>query len=122
MSRLGFEASLSEQLNKLRQIEMLFNKQEYVKAAAGITDMQQALTRAGRPYPAAIEAASLFIFAEGESETELPTEAQTAKKAEDWAHAQIHEADFFCLALQYSAEWSGVLQGFSLLLVPDQKA
>ena len=118
MSQLGFEASLAEQQQKLRQIELLFNKQEYVKAAAGITDMQQALSRAGRPYPAAIEAASLFIFAEGEKETDLPTEAQTAKKADDWAEAKIHEADFFCLALQYSADWSGVLQGFSLLLAP----
>lgn len=118
MSRLGFEATLADQLQVLRKIEQHFNKAEYVKAAAGIIDMQQALVRAGRPYPAAVDACALFIFAEGEKEYDLPSEADVLKKADDWAKAGLHEVDFFSLALQYSAQWSEMLQGFSLLLMP----
>jgi len=116
ISQVGFEASLMDQFAQLKRVEAAFNKGSYMEAAAGIHDMMQAIGRAGHSFPAAIEAASMFILREGEDVSRMPTEAETEAKIEDWAAEGLHEQDFFFLCLSFAQEWNEELAGFSLLL------
>jgi hypothetical protein len=115
-SQMGFDAALTDQLASLQSIEKLLNKQDWVRAAAGIVDMQAAIKKAWRQYPYAAEACSLFILAEGEDLKEVPSQAQTAAKLEDWAAEGLHEQDFFFLCLAWLREWNGALSDFYLLM------
>jgi len=115
-SKMGFDASLSDQLASLQAIERLLNKQDWVRAGAGIVDMQAAIKNAWRQFPYAAEACSLFIIAEGEDLKELPSPAQTAEKLENWVEGDLHEQDFFFLCLAWCREWNDALSAFYLLM------
>lgn len=115
-SQMGFDAALTDQLASLQAIEKHLNKQEWVRAAAGVVDMQAAIKKAWREYPFAAEACSLFIVAEGEELKEVPTQAETAKKLDDWAEEGLHEQDFFFLCLAWLRGWNDALSAFYLLL------
>lgn len=116
ISRVGFDASLMEQFAQLQRIETAFNKAEYVKAAAGIHDMMQAINKANRAYPYAAEACCLFIVKDGESTKQVPTQAEIEAKILDWEEEEIHEQDFFFYCLTWATELNAALEGFSLLL------
>jgi hypothetical protein len=115
-SQMGFDAALTDQLASLQSIEKLLNKQDWVRAGAGIVDMQAAIKKAWRQYPHAAEACSLFILAEGEDIKEVPTQAQTAAKLEAWAEEGLHEQDFFFLCLAWLRDWNDALSAFYLLM------
>jgi hypothetical protein len=116
ISQVGFEASLVEQLAQFKRIEQAFNKQEYMKAAAGVHDMMQAVTRGMRTYPYAAEACALFIVREGEDLKALPTQADVDEKVADWAEEGLHESDFFFLCFRWAQAWNEELADFSLLI------
>ena len=116
VSQVGFDASLMEQLAQFRRIEAAFNKQEYMKAAAGVHDMMQAVNRAIRAFPYAAEACALFIVTDGEDLKALPSQADVDEKVSDWAEEGLHESDFFFLCFRWAQDWNEELSDFSLLI------
>lgn len=116
LSMVGFDSTLGDQYAILNKITKHFDKGEYVRAAAGIVDMMNAISKANRMFPYAAEACAVFIVREGENMRELPTEAEIEAKISDWNEEGLHEQDFFFLCLQWGRAWNDALADFSLTL------